>query len=49
MSKNNYKPAIKAIQEAKKTRGKLGDLFLQILDDNPATISGAWDKIKDRD
>jgi len=46
MSKNNYKPAIKAIQEARKTRGMVGDLFLQIIADNPAVIVAAWDKIK---
>ena len=47
MSKNNYKPAIKAIQEARKVKGQLGDLFMQILADNPKDISNAWDKIKE--
>ena len=46
MSENNYKPAIKAIQEARKTKGMMGDLFLQILADYPKTIENAYNKIK---
>lgn len=47
MSQNNYKPAIKALQEARKIKGAVGDIVLQILADNPAAIANAWAEIKD--
>lgn len=49
MSENNYKPAIKAIQEARQIKKGLSNLFFQILADNPKVIVNAWDNIKDNE
>ena len=42
----NHKLAIKAIIEAHRTPGKMRELWLQILCDDPAKIVNAWEKVK---
>lgn len=42
----NHKKAIAAIIEAKKVKGQLNDVFLQILADQPSAIVNAWEKLR---
>lgn len=45
-SAKNHKRAIQAIIEAHETKGKMREIMLQILADQPSAIVNAWEKIQ---
>lgn len=44
-STKNHKQAIQAIIEAHKTKGRMREILLQILADQPSAIVNAWEKV----
>ena len=42
----NHKLAIQAIIEAHRTPGKMREIMLQVLCDDPAKIVNAWEKVR---